>query len=332
MKELYFSVHGQLIKTILPDTFADFVFENYRLFTAKTQHQITLEIVPEKMSISAAHRFVAPQLWETPHELIFSPVLNKKGMRLTARLAHTDKLHVGYDVSTTIWHRLRATTSPSFRLQTMQRLMRQIIHYPLFFLLEQNGFGFMHAAAVEKNGKAFVFVGANGSGKSTLALTLLQQGYRFLSDNFVLYRESRIYAFPEVVRASALTAEKLGWIPKGPKVFGKYQFPITTIPTSISAEVHAVFFVKPSTRLVLHQTPSQQLIPTITEMHRALGEFHYQSALAPAERLPGYHPITEKQRHQRLVTLLDHARCGILEYDKPKEMKTAIKTLEAYAT
>lgn len=46
----------------------------------------------------------------------------------------------------------------------------------------------MHAAAVERNGRAFVLPGAPGSGKSTLCAGLVARGWRLLSDEFALFR------------------------------------------------------------------------------------------------------------------------------------------------
>jgi HprK-related kinase A len=44
----------------------------------------------------------------------------------------------------------------------------------------------IHAAVVERNGKAFIFPGAPGSGKSTLCAALVSRGWRLLSDEMVL--------------------------------------------------------------------------------------------------------------------------------------------------
>lgn len=44
----------------------------------------------------------------------------------------------------------------------------------------------IHAAVLEKNGKAFIFPGSPGSGKSTLCAGLVTQGWRLLSDEMAL--------------------------------------------------------------------------------------------------------------------------------------------------
>lgn len=46
------------------------------------------------------------------------------------------------------------------------------------------GFLVLHAAAVERDGRAFLVAGPSGTGKTTLALGLLERGWRLLSDDF----------------------------------------------------------------------------------------------------------------------------------------------------
>lgn len=47
-------------------------------------------------------------------------------------------------------------------------------------------FAIVHAAAVEKNGRGFIFPGAPGSGKSTLCAALVCRGWRLLSDEMAM--------------------------------------------------------------------------------------------------------------------------------------------------
>ncbi len=52
--------------------------------------------------------------------------------------------------------------------------------------LGERRFLLLHAASVEKGGKALILTGESGSGKSTLAALLGAKGWRFMSDEFVL--------------------------------------------------------------------------------------------------------------------------------------------------
>ncbi len=56
----------------------------------------------------------------------------------------------------------------------------------------------IHAASVEKDGKALILTGESGSGKSTLAAMLALKGWRFIGDEFALIEPATglIYPFP----------------------------------------------------------------------------------------------------------------------------------------
>lgn len=59
----------------------------------------------------------------------------------------------------------------------------------------------LHAAAVERNGKALILTGESGSGKSTLAALLGEKGWRLLADEFVLIDPATglIHPFPRAI-------------------------------------------------------------------------------------------------------------------------------------
>lgn len=50
----------------------------------------------------------------------------------------------------------------------------------------------LHAATLERNGRAVMLVGASGSGKSTLCAALAMSGWRLLSDEFALISPQRL--------------------------------------------------------------------------------------------------------------------------------------------
>lgn len=59
----------------------------------------------------------------------------------------------------------------------------------------------LHAAAVERDGKALILTGESGSGKSTLAALLGEHGWRLLADEFVLIdpETGLIHPFPRAI-------------------------------------------------------------------------------------------------------------------------------------
>ena len=59
----------------------------------------------------------------------------------------------------------------------------------------------LHAASVEKDGRALILTGESGSGKSTLSTLLAADGWRFMGDEFVLLEPETgaMHAFPRPV-------------------------------------------------------------------------------------------------------------------------------------
>ena len=62
-------------------------------------------------------------------------------------------------------------------------------------------FAIVHAAAVEKNGRGFIFPGAPGSGKSTLCAALVCRGWRLLSDEMAMVslKDGLIWPIPRPI-------------------------------------------------------------------------------------------------------------------------------------
>lgn len=67
--------------------------------------------------------------------------------------------------------------------------------------LGQKRFLLLHAASVERDGKALLMTGHSGAGKSTLSALLGERGWRFMGDEFALLDlvEGRLHPFPRPV-------------------------------------------------------------------------------------------------------------------------------------
>jgi len=67
--------------------------------------------------------------------------------------------------------------------------------------LGQRRFLLLHAAAVERDGKAVLLTGHSGAGKSTLSALLGERGWRFLGDEFALLdpESGLLHPFPRAV-------------------------------------------------------------------------------------------------------------------------------------
>jgi len=78
------------------------------------------------------------------------------------------------------------------------RVIRRILHFPIFFLLSGRGINVLHGSVVEADGKGVAFLGLNKAGKSSLASFLvMQKGFHLVSNNFILVDRDFFYAFPE---------------------------------------------------------------------------------------------------------------------------------------
>ena len=81
-------------------------------------------------------------------------------------------------------------------------LVRHYIIFPLFSLLQNlKNINVLHASAVNIDGKGIIFSGLSGVGKSTLSIAsvIMDKGL-FITDNYLLYDDSKIYPFPEWIR------------------------------------------------------------------------------------------------------------------------------------
>ncbi|HEX8571659.1 MAG TPA: HprK-related kinase A [Allosphingosinicella sp.] len=67
--------------------------------------------------------------------------------------------------------------------------------------LGQKRFLLLHAASVERDGRALLMTGHSGAGKSTLAALLGERGWRFMGDEFALLDldDGRLHPFPRAV-------------------------------------------------------------------------------------------------------------------------------------
>ena len=67
--------------------------------------------------------------------------------------------------------------------------------------LGQKHYLLLHAASVEKDGRALILTGESGAGKSTLAALLGERGWRLMGDEFALLdlADGRLRAFPRAV-------------------------------------------------------------------------------------------------------------------------------------
>lgn len=60
------------------------------------------------------------------------------------------------------------------------------IEFLIQYIILKKGFSIIHASGVGKNNKCVIFPARSGGGKTTLALSLLNEGFSFLGDNYIV--------------------------------------------------------------------------------------------------------------------------------------------------
>ena len=105
-------------------------------------------------------------------------------------------------------------------LPLRQGLLAAEMGMNLQMALGQKTYLLLHAATVEREGRALLLTGHSGSGKSTLAALLGERGWRFMGDEFALVdpEDGRLHPFPRAVSLKnqsialfdGVTPERLG--------------------------------------------------------------------------------------------------------------------------
>ena len=73
------------------------------------------------------------------------------------------------------------------------------IDFLIRFKLERKGYSVIHASAMSKDNKGFLFPSQSGAGKTTTALYLSDEGYDYLGDDFVILHDGELYSYPSAL-------------------------------------------------------------------------------------------------------------------------------------
>lgn len=63
------------------------------------------------------------------------------------------------------------------------------------YLLLEKGVSVIHAAALEKGSNVLIIPGSSGGGKTTICMSLVEDGYTFLGDNYVIIFDGMAYSY-----------------------------------------------------------------------------------------------------------------------------------------
>jgi len=96
-------------------------------------------------------------------------------------------------------------------LPLSQGLLAAEMAMNLQIALGERRFLLLHAACVERDGRALILTGESGSGKSTMSALLMDAGWRFLGDEFVLVdpASGSVFPFPRPVSLKNASIEAL---------------------------------------------------------------------------------------------------------------------------
>jgi hypothetical protein len=108
---------------------------------------------------------------------------------------------------------------------------------------------FLHAAALEFRGKAYLLAGESGSGKSTTAWGLLHHGFQYLSDELgpIDLNSMQVLAYPRALCLKRLPPLRYP-LPSGALALGgAYHLPVQAAPSAGAhqpRDLAAIFFVR----------------------------------------------------------------------------------------
>lgn len=123
-----------------------------------------------------------------------------KGKNLEINASLRENIIKRYLIS--IFHKRSFVPLKNVKNSVYLDFMRSIIHFPVFWMLEREGYFLIHASAVEKNGYGLILFGLNDVGKTTIMQSLLKKGFKYITDNYLLFDDKFIYAFPEPIGLS----------------------------------------------------------------------------------------------------------------------------------
>lgn len=70
-----------------------------------------------------------------------------------------------------------------------------IMGIPIGHLLQNNGFQVLHGSSVAHNSSAASFIGMSGAGKSSIALSLVNDGFKLVTEDLCIVKNKNIFNF-----------------------------------------------------------------------------------------------------------------------------------------
>jgi hypothetical protein len=200
-----YDFHGLNIKVSCPASVAEALDGRFRLLASAGAKGETISFDFESVTDASQHRLQKPQ----GRGLAFYQLALGEALYFRA----ADQLYLGFGDG------VRVICEPGLGCASFSVVEREPVNlfmasHLLFTILlveiiKRRGWYSVHAAAFSMGGKAILLPGTSGSGKSTLALTLLRNGFGYLSDDMVFLRQRAdgpaVLGLPEDVDVSDQT-------------------------------------------------------------------------------------------------------------------------------
>jgi len=84
----------------------------------------------------------------------------------------------------------------------IKHVNQSIIGIPFGYALSNKGFNVVHGSSVSIGNNAACIFGFSGQGKSTLALSLINKGFKFLTEDLCIFKDEKIYQFNPWVKTT----------------------------------------------------------------------------------------------------------------------------------
>ena len=334
-------IHGINVELIssCPD-FTRFVSNNYSHFLCENAFRKDIRVefsyysYPRRGPVFnyRAWNKLGTGIWLNNNELF---IVETPGLNIHLKY-NDDKLVIQTNFSEKWYHLLKKIRyGQSVKLQLYQYIMRQIIHFPVFWMLEKRqGIHLLHGAAVEKNGRALIFTGLNGVGKTTLAAYLcLNHNFKLFSDNFVLFDREKIYAFPENIRLSSQSVRLLRiHLQSQKQIYGKYHLPLESSQFVKEAKPVGICFISltDEANTEINHISSEYTLELLTSIHHFLKEFSEYSYLALMQLVCPHQPVIQ-DKLDTLRNFLENVESYMFTMNKNKPLsKMSKEVLNAF--
>jgi len=211
-----------------------------------------------------------------------------------------------------------------------------LVYYPAFWYLENNHkTHFLHASAIQYEGKGILFCGLEGIGKTSLALSLIKdsENARFLSDNLVLYDSQRVYPCYELIRVHG--GDQASFLGNGFEKVNAfktlkdyYQPPVTEEAEQIPANIFILpaFGSEFSIKELKPETVTQQAL-ALSHIPSELGDYEDYRNLS---RLLNPNTKPWEEQTEVLNELLSEARCVRISMPKADGLEANVERVRKF--